>query len=87
MNLIPQVAVDILLYKNHLEQIKNMTTKISFDDWIEQLDDYVITKVGVSIHDLSDCPYRDYFDEDLTIKEAYDCMTCDCDDLEHFLNL
>ena len=42
-----------------------MTTceDISFDDWLEEVDRLIQEKVGVSLYDLPDQRYRDWFED------------------------
>ena len=44
-----------------------MTT---FDAWMKAVDVCVLAKYGVSVHDLPDCPFYDWFDDDVRPEEA-----------------
>ena len=41
------------------EWIKTAT----FEQWMSKVDDYCWRLVGCSVHDLPDCPLRDWFDD------------------------
>lgn len=40
--------------------------KASFDEWMAKVDAVCQRKVGLSIHDLADLPFRDYYDDGMT---------------------
>lgn len=42
----------------------------TFEEWQATIDRYVGRVIGLSIHDLPDQPYRDWFDDEVTAKEA-----------------
>lgn len=42
----------------------------SFENWLANVDRAVITILGVGINDLPDCPFRDWYDDDLTPLRA-----------------
>lgn len=42
----------------------------SFEDWMSQVDRIVWQKAGVSVHDLPDVPYRDWYDDGVSPKGA-----------------
>jgi uncharacterized protein DUF5419 len=44
--------------------------KISFEDWMKKVDELVGQRIGLSVHDLVDCPFRDWFDAGVTPQEA-----------------
>ena len=33
-----------------------------YDSWMKEVDSWVHRYAGVSVHDLPDCPYRDWYD-------------------------
>ena len=45
-------------------------TNGSFDLWMQRVDAAVQRQVGVSVYDLPDCCFRDWYDDDLTPNEA-----------------
>jgi hypothetical protein len=52
--------------------MENITTP-SFRQWLVMVDKVAQAKTGLSIHDLPDATWRDYFDDELTPSEAWDC--------------
>jgi hypothetical protein len=42
----------------------------NFERWMQHVDGYVWRLVGVSVYDLSDCPFRDWFEDELPPIEA-----------------
>ena len=70
-----------------METTPNRKPYLTFEEWISALDDFVTAKTGTSIHDLADLPYRDYFNDELNLEEAWDSMLCDSDDLQMFQEL
>jgi hypothetical protein len=45
----------------------------SFEEWMEHVDAEVWGIAGVSVHDLSDQPYRDWYESDYSPYEAAEC--------------
>lgn len=43
---------------------------ISFAEWMKQADHACYAKAGLSIYDLDDCPYRDWYDGRVTPRGA-----------------
>jgi hypothetical protein len=43
---------------------------LTFDAWMELVDEICQKKYGVSVYDLADCPFRDWYDDDLTPSSA-----------------
>lgn len=43
---------------------------LTFDAWMTKVDSKVIRTVGLSVHDLADQPFRDWYDDDMTPDEA-----------------
>jgi hypothetical protein len=43
----------------HLDAGDNPT----FERWMQRVDSLVILKCGLSVHDLPDCNYRDWYDD------------------------
>lgn len=41
-----------------------------FDNWMMNVDDEVEKVCGLSVHDLADQPFRDWFDSGMTAEEA-----------------
>lgn len=41
-----------------------------FNQWMRQLDAAVLYRAGVSVHDLADQPFRDWFDEGIEPSQA-----------------
>ena len=41
-----------------------------FDLWMNRVDQFVTHSTGLSIHDLSDLPFRDYFDDGMSPEEV-----------------
>lgn len=44
----------------------------SFNQWMRQVDANLEAQLGVSSRDLADAPYRDYFTDGLSAREAAD---------------
>jgi len=49
---------------------KARDAKPSFDDWMKQVDRACLGKCGMSIHDLEDCPFRDWYDAGVKPESA-----------------
>ena len=47
-----------------------MKTKKTFEQWLKEVDEAVQAKCYLSIHDLPDCPYHDWYDDGKTVKGA-----------------
>jgi hypothetical protein len=45
-------------------------TELRFNEWMAVLDSHVWTKMGVSVHDLPDMSFRDWFDEGISPEQA-----------------
>jgi hypothetical protein len=45
-------------------------TKPDFDTWMKQVDRAVSAKTGVSVHDLPDCSFRDWYDQGVSASSA-----------------
>jgi hypothetical protein len=43
---------------------------MTFDQWMDKVDRLVTAALGLSVHDLPDCCYRDWYDEGLTPRQA-----------------
>jgi hypothetical protein len=43
---------------------------LTFEAWMDLVDEICQTKYGVSVYDLADCPYRDWYEDDVTPKSA-----------------
>lgn len=43
-----------------------------FDAWMRKLDAKVEARIGCSVHDLADQPFRDWFDSEMTVAEAFE---------------
>lgn len=41
-----------------------------FEQWMQRVDAVVQKRTGLSVHDLPDCPFRDWYDNGLTPREA-----------------
>ena len=37
----------------------------TFEQWMARVDRVILTSIGISIHDLPDCPFRDWYDDRL----------------------
>lgn len=44
--------------------------KMSFEEWMRWVDRYCTSTYGLSIHDLPDCCFRDWYDEGTTYVNA-----------------
>jgi len=42
----------------------------SFNDWMAQVDVEVSKRAGLSVHDLPDCCFRDWYDDEMPAAEA-----------------
>lgn len=47
-----------------------MKTKLTFEQWLREVDRAVVAKVGLSYQDLPDCCYRDWYDQGVSPKGA-----------------
>jgi hypothetical protein len=47
---------------------------MNFDNWIAAVDTYVTGSLGIGIHDIADRPYYDWFEDELTPREAADIV-------------
>lgn len=43
---------------------------MSFEQWMTKVDDLVWSKVGCSVHDLPDAPFRDWYEDEMSAKRA-----------------
>ena len=46
-------------------------TGLGYEVWMYQLDELCWSKFGVSINDLADCCYRDWYEDGLTPARAF----------------
>lgn len=44
--------------------------KKTFDEWMREVDEAVESRVGCSVHDLADCPFRDWYEDDVSARSA-----------------
>lgn len=44
--------------------------KKTFEQWMSEVDQAVISKTGLSVHDLADCPFMDWWEDGKTAKGA-----------------
>ena len=44
----------------------------AFERWLQRVDDEVLAAIGLSIHDLADQPFYDWWSDGITPKEARD---------------
>lgn len=44
--------------------------EMNFQDWMDKVDKEVINYCGLSVHDLPDCCFRDWFDDGASPKQA-----------------
>jgi len=49
---------------------------MTFKQWMKALDDLTWNMVGMSIHDLPDCCYRDWYDDKVSPTEAVERAIC-----------
>lgn len=47
-----------------------MYDNLDFDSWMQIVDREVEAKIGLSVHDLEDCPFRDWFDDGTSAESA-----------------
>ena len=43
---------------------------MSFKQWMKKVDAVLIATCGLSSHDLADCRYRDWYDDEMSPEEA-----------------
>lgn len=48
----------------------NITKPTEFTAWLERADKLFTAKTGLSIHDMEDAPWFDYFEDGLTPAQA-----------------
>lgn len=46
------------------------TTRPTFEAWMIQVDLKVQARLGISVHDLPDCPFRDWYDSRVSPAKA-----------------
>jgi hypothetical protein len=49
----------------------SVKTKLSFEQWLAEVDEICIAEVGLSIHDLDDFLWFDTYEKNRTPKQAY----------------
>ena len=49
----------------------------TFEQWMLKVDQQVIAKSGLSVHDLADAPFRDMYDDETDPAEAADQILID----------
>lgn len=42
----------------------------TYDKWLEAVDQQVIDRTGLSVHDLPDMPFREWYDDDVAPADA-----------------
>jgi hypothetical protein len=47
-----------------------MTERPGFNAWIDQVDAILTGACGLGVSDLADAPYRDWFEDEMTAREA-----------------
>jgi hypothetical protein len=47
-----------------------MATQLSYEQWMKQVDREVETRAGLSVHDLADCNFRDWYEDDVPPRTA-----------------
>jgi hypothetical protein len=47
---------------------------VSFEAFMHKLDGACVRRWGLSIHDLSDCPFRGWFDDGMTVADCLDVL-------------
>ena len=60
------------------ENYKNMTNKPTFRDFIQAVDNDCNIRLGMSIHDLADFPFMDYWDDDIIDLKEFDNAVSMC---------
>ena len=49
----------------------------TFDQWMRAVDRAVIATVGLSVHDIADQPFRDWYDDETPASEAAESALVD----------
>lgn len=44
--------------------------ELTYDKWLEVLDRTVIARTGLSVHDLPDVPFRDWYRDEMSPADA-----------------
>ena len=47
-----------------------MNATVTFEKWLAHVDSIIESEVGLSLSDLPDCPYRDWFDSAMGSRTA-----------------
>ena len=47
-----------------------MTRKLSFEKWTARVNEIVVTKLGLGLDDLPDCPTADWYADGMTASQA-----------------
>jgi len=59
-----------LIQAGSLESRKHEFARMSFEDWMKAVDNAVWAKAGLSVYDLADAPFRDWYDSGVSPKSA-----------------
>jgi hypothetical protein len=43
---------------------------MSYEEWLEQVDQEVQSRVGIDLHSLEDCTLRDWYDDEIAPADA-----------------
>ena len=55
----------------------NATTELTFPEWLNTLDDLVLSSNGTSLYDLPELPYAPAYERELSPQEFYETVLAD----------
>lgn len=55
----------------------NATAQLTYPQWLNTLDNLVLSTAGISLYDLPDLPFAPAFERDLTPEEFFDTVVID----------
>jgi len=69
-----------------MKSLDNKIADMDYKNWMRCVDALCRTKIGLSIHDLPDMPFRDWFDDGYTPKDAVrEALEAEAPDLAELL--
>ena len=56
--------------------------ELTFDQWFKRCDGVTAKTFGLGVDDLPDAPWRDYYEDGLSPRDAVECASVDYWDIE-----
>ncbi len=69
--------IDPQSFGEWVESLPQEEKTMTFEKWMQELDEATFDLSGVSVHDLTDQPFRDMFDSGVTPDEAAETILGD----------